>query len=160
MVGCYKSSLKLPLRGEELDNADIELFSEPSEPREGAHADEGQLIEQVAQRYPGKAYCLVRDWTLFRAELTEAELAKVAAAGNIPLFLLAHNVVADSAGRFQPGNWLRSSIGVALVDGYFLRLETRFMCSSGKGLSRRPRSRRFFHFIDVNEPRLAVELSD
>lgn len=146
MVGCYKSSLKLPLRGEELDNADIELFSEPSEPREGAHADEGQLIEQVAQRYPGKAYCLVRDWTLFRAELTEAELAKVAAAGNIPLFLLAHNVVADSAGRFQPGNWLRSSIGVALVDGYFFETRNTVYVLVGKGAEQKASLKTIFSF--------------
>ncbi|MFJ4397309.1 DUF6957 family protein [Pseudomonas sp. NPDC089396] len=129
-----------------METTDIELFSEPSERRKGASGDEAQLIELVTGRYPGKAYCLVREWTLFRAELTEAELAKVAAAGNIPLFLLAHNVVADSAGRFQPANWVRSSIGVALEDGYLFETRNTVYVLVGEGAEQKASLKTIFSF--------------
>ena len=129
-----------------MDTADIELFSEPSERRQGASGDEAQLIELVTGRYPAKAYCLVRDWTLFRAELTEAELAKVSAAGNIPLFLLAHHVLVDSAGRFQPGNWVRSSIGVALADDYFFETRNTVYVLVGEGAEQKASLKTIFSF--------------
>ena len=44
------------------------------------------------QRFPEKPYCLVRDWTIFRIEVTRDELFKCQAAGQLPMILFAHNV--------------------------------------------------------------------
>lgn len=130
----------------QVDSIDIELLREPAERREGACGDRDELIQLVSGRYPGKAFCLVRDWTLFRADLTEPELAKVAVAGHIPLFLFAHNVVFDSAGRFQPGHWVRSSICVTLADEHFFETRNTVYLLVGEGAEQRASLNTIFSF--------------
>ncbi len=129
-----------------MDTSEIELLHEAAVWREGASGELDQLVEMVQERYPGKAYCLVREWTLFRAALTEPELAKVAAAGHLPLFLFAHHVVLDSAGRFEPGHWVRSSIGVALVDGHFFETRNTVYVLVGKGAEQTASLKTIFSF--------------
>ena len=68
------------------------------------------------QRFPEKPYCLVRDWTIFRIEVTRDELFKCQAAGQLPMILFAHNVAEDSQGRFERGDWVRSSMCTGLHD--------------------------------------------
>lgn len=69
------------------------------------------------QRFPGKPYCLVRDWTMFALEVTRDELFRCHAAGQLPMILFAHNVAEDSQGRFEPGDWVRSSMCTGFHDG-------------------------------------------
>lgn len=83
----------------------------------------GAQIRDLERRFPGKPYCLVKHWTIFRAVLTEEELAKVEKAGHQPLFMMADEVLVDSKGRFVPGNWVRSSMCISLHDG--VMFETR-----------------------------------
>lgn len=71
------------------------------------------VVRLVAERFPNKAYCLVENWIVFRAALTQDELAKVNPAGHLLLFVFAHKVVKDSRGRFQPGDWVRSSMCIS-----------------------------------------------
>jgi hypothetical protein len=94
------------------------------------------VFRLVAQRFPNKAYCLVEDWIVFRAALNQDELAKVNAAGHLPLFVFAHKVVEDSRGRFQPGDWVRSSMSLSRTDRC-LRQKIRFTCSWGMVMRRR-----------------------
>jgi hypothetical protein len=67
--------------------------------------------------------CVVEEWFILDAIVTDAERAKVAAAGCQPIFLFAHKVVHDEQRRFEPGHWVRSSMGTAFKEGYLF--ETR-----------------------------------
>jgi len=67
--------------------------------------------------------CVVEEWFILDAIVTDAERAKVAAAGCQPIFLFAHKVVHDDQRRFEPGHWVRSSMGTAFKEGYLF--ETR-----------------------------------
>lgn len=79
-----------------------------------------EAIATAEQRWPLKAYCVVEDWTIFRAQLSAAELTRVRGAGHLPLFAFAHKVVEDSMSRFQPGDWVRSSMCISYEgDGFF-----------------------------------------
>jgi hypothetical protein len=71
----------------------------------------------ASERFPRKPYCLVRDWTIFRIEVTADELSKVHAARQLPMIVFAHNVVEDSQGRFERGDWVRSSMCTSYNDG-------------------------------------------
>ncbi|POF41269.1 hypothetical protein B0D71_18110 [Pseudomonas laurylsulfativorans] len=95
----------------------------PRDARHGTSLDLEKLTTMVISRYPAKPYCLVRDWTLFLADLTPEELETVERAGHLPLFVYAFEVVYDSKGRFQPGDWVRSSMCVQFLDGFLF--ETR-----------------------------------
>jgi len=88
----------------------------PRTPLEGlSSSSEARVL--ASQRFPRKPYCLVRDWTIFRVEVTPDELSKVHAAGQHPMIVFAHNVVEDSQGRFERGDWVRSSMCTSFNDG-------------------------------------------
>lgn len=69
-----------------------------------------RLRRLVHSRFSHKAYCFVEQWTLLRAALNDEEHDKVRSAGHLPLFLFANKVIEDSRLRFQPGDWVRSSM--------------------------------------------------
>ncbi|MCF5226318.1 DUF6957 family protein [Pseudomonas syringae] len=75
------------------------------------------------KRYKWMPLCAVQEWMILDAIVTDAERAKVAAAGCQPMFMFAHKVVDDEQRRFEPGHWVRSSMGTAFKEGYLF--ETR-----------------------------------
>jgi hypothetical protein len=75
------------------------------------------------KRYKWMPLCAVEEWTILDAIVTDEERAKVAAAGCQPIFMFAHKVVDDEQRRFEPGHWVRSSMGTAFKEGYLF--ETR-----------------------------------
>lgn len=79
-------------------------------------------LKLLAERFPNRSYCLVEEWRVFKAVVTDEELVKLHAAGHLPLFLYAHKVIEDSHGRFQFGDWVRSSMCRSFEMGAF---ETR-----------------------------------
>lgn len=62
--------------------------------------------------------CAVEDWVILDAIVTETERANLAAIGCQPMFLFAHSVVHDEQRRFEPGNWVRSSMGTDFKEGF------------------------------------------
>ncbi|MFJ4260226.1 DUF6957 family protein [Pseudomonas monteilii] len=94
----------------------IRFLNAPRVPLVGLSSEE-EARALVTKRYPGKPYCIVEEWTVFEIELTAEESAKIRARGQIPLFLFSQSVVEDSEGRFDPGNFVRSSLCVAHEEG-------------------------------------------
>lgn len=87
----------------------------------------------VSQRFPGKPYCLVRDWTIFHIEVTPAELSKVHASGQLPMIVFAHNVAEDSQGRFERGCWVRSTMCISFNDGVLFETRNTIYVLIGPG---------------------------
>ena len=82
-----------------------------------------EAIALARKRYKWMPLCAVEEWIILDAIVTDAERAKVAAAGCQPMFMFAHKVVHDEQRRFEPGHWVRSSMGTAFKEGYLF--ETR-----------------------------------
>ena len=82
-----------------------------------------EVLVEARRRYKWLPLCIVEEWTILDAIVTDAERTKVAAAGCQPMFMIAHKVVDDEQRRFEPGHWVRSSMGTALNDGFLF--ETR-----------------------------------
>ncbi|WP_321367481.1 DUF6957 family protein [Pseudomonas extremaustralis] len=80
-------------------------------------------LAAARKRYKWMPLCAVEEWTILDAIVTDDERAKVAAAGCQPMFMFAHKVVDDEQRRFEPGHWVRSSMGTAFKEGYLF--ETR-----------------------------------
>lgn len=81
------------------------------------------VMAAARKRYKWMPLCAVEEWTILDAIVTDAERAKVVAAGCQPMFMFAHKVVHDEQRRFEPGHWVRSSMGTAFKEGYLF--ETR-----------------------------------
>ncbi|MNC63231.1 hypothetical protein D3C75_1133340 [compost metagenome] len=71
----------------------------------------------AARSFPGKAFCIVRQWILIDLSVTPDENEKLTKLGLLPATLYAHEVVLDSKGRFQPGMFVRSNFGKSFTDG-------------------------------------------
>lgn len=110
-----------------------ELLSGPGEPRHGSMGSDEILIGLVQALYPRKPYCLVEDWTIFKVDLTEDELDKVRAVGQLPLILFAHNVRFDSERRFDVGDWVRSTFAVTFEEGFLFETRNTVYVLCGDG---------------------------
>jgi len=92
-----------------------DVIGGPRTPRDGLpSSSDAQAL--VSKHFPGKPYCLVEDWTIFRIDVTPEELTKVHAARQLPMIVFAHKVIEDSQGRFQLGDWVRSSMCTSFDD--------------------------------------------
>ncbi|MBV2132393.1 hypothetical protein KRX52_06200 [Pseudomonas sp. MAP12] len=87
---------------------------------DGCELEEKAAMAEVRRRYPHKPFCLVRRWMLVDLLVAEQTLTGIQASGRLPLLVFAHEVVFDSAGRFAPGDWVRSSLCITCPeDGFF-----------------------------------------
>ncbi|WP_339328612.1 DUF6957 family protein [Pseudomonas syringae] len=100
---------------------------------EGNPLSAAEAREAVASRFPGKPYCIVEEWTILRIDLTPDEIARVHSTNQLPLFIFAHKVVEDSQGRFQPGDWVRSSMGVTFEGGVLFETKNTAYVLIGPG---------------------------
>ena len=97
------------------------------------------LLLAAREHYKRMPLCVVEDWVILDAILTDDELAKVAAAGCQPMFLFAHKVLHDEQRRFEPGNWVRSSMGTRFEEGYLFVTRNTVYVLKGPG-HRKPSS--------------------
>lgn len=76
--------------------------------------DEVAGVALAQEQCPGKQYCSVRQWILVDLDISDDEKVLIAEQGFQPILLYAHTVVTDSARRFSPGDWVRSTLLVEL----------------------------------------------
>lgn len=124
-----------------------ELLDGPGEPRQGFMDSDENLMELVQALYPGKPYCLVDDWTIFRADVTEDELQKIHAAGQLPLVLFARNVRFDSQRRFDVGDWMRSTFAISFEEELFFETRNSVYVLMGPGHEKSASLNTIFSFV-------------
>lgn len=83
----------------------------------GWQGTQDELIALAAKAFPGKAFCVVRQWILIDLTVNSDEQEKLNGLGLVPATLFAHEIVLDSKGRFQAGMWVRSNFGVSFTEG-------------------------------------------
>lgn len=111
---------------------EIRFLNAPRTPLEGAPTKE-EALSMVSEHYPKRPYCIVDQWTVFEIEITPEEAAKIQARGQLPLFLFSHSVVEDSEGRFDAGDFVRSSMCVAFEKGVFFETRNTVYVLQGPG---------------------------
>jgi hypothetical protein len=99
------------------------LLGEEGIELQGSELTLDEAVALARKRYKWMPLCAVEEWIILDAIVTDDERAKVAAAGCQPIFMFAHKVVDDEQRRFEPGHWVRSSMGTAFKEGYLF--ETR-----------------------------------
>lgn len=84
----------------------------------GCELDLDDVLALARQYIKWMPLCVVEEWVILDAILTDEEQAKVAAAGCQPMFMFAHKVVHDEQRRFEPGDWVRSTIAQTFKHGF------------------------------------------
>lgn len=79
----------------------------------GWHGTEDELIKLAEQAFPGKPFCMVKQWIIADLQLTPDEHQKLSSMGILPTVVYAHEVVQDSRQRFAPGHWVRTNFGIS-----------------------------------------------
>lgn len=95
--------------------------------------DEAAGIALAQELYPGKQYCSVRQWILVDLDISDDKKALVTEQGFQPTLLYAHTVVTDSARRFSPGDWVRSTLLVDLKSNCFFETQNSVYILFGPG---------------------------
>ncbi|WLG92426.1 DUF6957 family protein [Pseudomonas cucumis] len=115
-------------------------------PLNGSSEDVEALKNHLLEKYPQKSFCLVEEWTIFRVDATCSDLEKIEKAGHEPLFVFAHKVVHDSRARFQPGDWVRSSMAISF-DGVMFETKNTVYVLMGGGQERVANLKTIFSFF-------------
>ena len=82
---------------------------------------------------PDMAYCTVRDWTIADLEIAEDEKYLFVEQGILPILLYAERVLTDSACRFSPGDWVRSTPLKRFSDGCLFQTRNTIYVLVGPG---------------------------
>jgi len=93
------------------------LFYGAGEEIPGWPGSQEDLIALAARSFPGKPFCIVRQWILIDLIMTPEENEKLTKLVLLPATLFAHEVVLDSKGRFEPTMWARSNFGKSFTEG-------------------------------------------
>jgi hypothetical protein len=100
----------------------------------GWQGTQDELIALAAKAFPGKAFCVVRQWILIDLTVNYDEKGKLIGLGLLPATLFAHEVVLDSRNRFQPTMWVRSNFGVSFTEGCMFETKSTVYLLWGSGL--------------------------
>ena len=110
-----------------------QLFYGAGEEVAGWEGSQEDLISLAAKSFPGKAFCVVKQWILIDLTVTPDEKEKLTNLGLLPATLFAHEVVLDSKGRFQPQMWVRSNFGKSFTEGCMFETKSTVYLLLGAG---------------------------
>ena len=99
----------------------------------GWQGTQDELIALAAKAFPGKAFCVVRQWNLIDLTVNPDEKEKLTGLGLLPATLFAHEVVLDSRHRFQAGMWVRSNFGKSFAEGCIFETNSTVYLLLGAG---------------------------
>src|SRR5471030_2493053 len=102
----------------------------------GWQGTQDELIALSTKAFPGKAFCIVRQWILIDLTVNSDEKEKLSGLGLLPATLFAHEIVLDSKGRFQPGMWVRSNFGKSFTEGCMFETKSTVYLLWGSGLNK------------------------
>lgn len=95
--------------------------------------DEAAGVAMAQELCPEKPYCSVRQWVLVDLDISDNKKAMVTEQGFQPVLLYAHVVVTDSARRFEPGDWVRSTLLVDLKSNCLFETQNSVYILLGAG---------------------------
>ncbi|WP_025130871.1 hypothetical protein [Pseudomonas sp. PH1b] len=82
----------------------------------------------VQTNFGQQSFCLVRDWVLLELEPCGEGYDALHSRGLEPALVYAHNVVFDSRGRFNSGDWVRSTFQLKYEgEGLFFTKNTLYV---------------------------------
>ncbi|WP_412459231.1 DUF6957 family protein [Pseudomonas savastanoi] len=87
----------------------MEFLHGGGEPEEGLEGDLHRAEAYAILHYNRRPYCLVKDWIIAEVMVSEDFSSSLVNEGLAPCVLYASDVVLHSAGKRNPGGWVRST---------------------------------------------------
>ena len=119
----------------ELD-AIAEMLYGPGQPMAGSAMTDAQALTHMQSRRLG-AFCLVREWMWLDLDVSDEQRALLEKTGRQPVMIYAHAVVYDSAGRWDAGDFVRTSPLLAFDDGFLFKTSNTTYVLLGDGVRKR-----------------------
>jgi hypothetical protein len=129
----------LPGAGQMVRGVEDGLLGENEVALIGSELSLEDVLIAAREHYKRMPLCVVEEWVILDAIVTDAERAKVIAAGCQPMFLFAYKVVHDELRRFEPGHWVRSSMGTSFKEDFLFATRNTVYVLLGPG-QRKPSS--------------------
>lgn len=99
----------------------------------GTNLSRDEIAQELRRRNPKKEFCLVRDWILVELDISLEDRQQIEAEGFKAQFIHAHEVVEDSARRWTPGSWVRTSLQLKYEDDGFFETRSTIYVLLGDG---------------------------
>lgn len=109
------------------------LFGE-GQPQAGCMLAPGDAAAWAYELHPAKPFCLVENWIWLDLDISEETRIEIKAVGALPSVIFAHNVLLDSANRFSPGNWVRSTLLVSNQEHFLFETRNTRYVLMGPGI--------------------------
>lgn len=101
------------------------------------HAMTGEaILALLDEHFPGRQFCLVREWIWIDLDMPGDVLDEMISMQLQPVMLYG-NVVIDSLGRFDAGDWLRSTPLVSFTQGCLFETRDTVYALLGHGVRKR-----------------------
>jgi hypothetical protein len=100
----------------------------------GRDMPDSEAIKYVRSLSLRKQFCLVRKWIWIDLEMPDAVRDKIISDRLQPVMIYAHNVIFDSASRFNPGDWVRSTLLAHFSDGHLFETQNTVYVLIGPGV--------------------------
>lgn len=114
-----------------------EMLRGPGVAMEGLDASAEQAAAQVAERFPGKPYCVVQDWVVFDLEMPDQVRDGLAVMGQHPMMVVFLDMLHDSLGRYPIGGWARTAPMMSFSGSRFFETKDSVYVLTGPGQRRR-----------------------
>lgn len=120
----------------ELDSL-VSLFNGGGEVMAGSPMTDEQALRFMRDLRLNTEYCLVRDWAWVDLEVTPTQIAELEKTRRKPAIILAHNVIYDSARRWDVGDFVRTSPLHDFRDGFLFQTLNSVYVLLGDGQKKR-----------------------
>lgn len=94
------------------------------------------ILALLDEHYPGRHFCLVREWIWIDLDLPD-DVREGMSSMQLQPVMLYGDVLIDSLGRFDEGEWLRSTPLVAFTQGCLFETRDMIYVLLGHGLRKR-----------------------
>jgi proteasome assembly chaperone (PAC2) family protein len=100
----------------------------------GCHeCDSENFIQLAKEKYPGKPYCLVRDWVVWDVRINESDMKAFEANSIKPIVVHAKFVIDDQTGRACYGHYRISTPLVEMSEPCFFVTRNTVYILTGRG---------------------------
>ncbi|MDU9408956.1 hypothetical protein RTH74_15235 [Pseudomonas sp. zfem001] len=109
----------------------------PGEPMAGSGMTDEQALAYARERFSYFEFCLVRHWLWIDLDVTDAQRVELEKTRRQPVILYAHQVIYDSARRWDVGDVVRTSPLVSFEDDFLFRTLNSVYLLLGDGQRKR-----------------------
>ncbi|WP_312452935.1 DUF6957 family protein [Stutzerimonas nitrititolerans] len=118
-------------------NAVAEMLYGAGQPMTGSPMTDEQALAYMQRCGLTAGFCLVRDWMWLDLDVTDEQRAVLEKTGRQPVMIYAHTVVYDSAGRWDAGDFVRTSPLLAFDGGFLFKTSNTTYVLLGDGVRKR-----------------------